>query len=236
MLRKFIPVVGLVALGILACSKSDKSDPIPVDPKDSTSTGTGPGNPIGSITGDTIALNIKGDSAYFPYVIGMKLNYETKEIWSSKVVGFTVQRVANIVTDTARYVIFQENSTGKDSLLYYQVKPDGFYQFENATSQPKAPALIWKLVDGKADNWVEEKPEFDGVTTCTNKITGRKETVTVGKKVYQNVTRVETVRHFVGPRSEGISKYAAYYAPGIGLIQLATGIDTTKLISITLPK
>lgn len=75
------------------------------------------------------------------------------------------------------------------------------------------------------------------IYTQTRKITGRKETVTIGKKVFMNVLRVEVEQRREDPGvSTGISKYASFYAPGIGLIQEAGVNDTIKLIEITLPK
>ncbi|WP_212004018.1 hypothetical protein [Chitinophaga sp. HK235] len=244
MFKKVIPVVGLIALGIVACSKSGNSDPAPTVPGDTTRTGTGPGNgngngntPFGSIAGDTIALNIKGDGSYFPYIAGMKLSYQVMEIWyPNKTTDFTVQRVRDIITDTARYVILQDNSSGKDSLLYYQFKLGTYLQFENATSVPKTASRIWKWIDDKVDNWTEEKVENGVTTTISRKITGRKETVRVGNKVFQNVLRVEVESRSRSNTYQGISTLVSYYAPGIGLIQEATINDTTKLTAITLPK
>ncbi|RBL88132.1 hypothetical protein [Chitinophaga flava] len=244
MFKKVIPVIGLIALGIVACSKSDSSNPTSVVP--GNGSGNGPGNnpgsgnantPYGSIAGDTIALTIKGDSSYFPYTTGMKLSYQIKEIWYPyKTTDFTIQRVRDIVTDTARYVILQDNSSGKDSLLYYQFKQGTYLQFENATSVPKNTSRIWKWIDDKVDSWTEEKVENGVTTTISRKITGRKETVRVGNKVFQNVLRVEVERRSRSDASQGISTWVSYYAPGIGLIQEAALNDTIKLTAISLPK
>ncbi|RAI98711.1 hypothetical protein LX64_04696 [Chitinophaga skermanii] len=239
-------ILTAIVVVAVACTKADiieaNSGNNPGGGGGTDTTGVpNPGNP-GGVVLDTIVPPVTGDGAYLPYKVGMQLNYESFSVTTQGdryyYDSIITKRIADSTVDGVKYITMKRTQGTWDSTVFARYDTKSYYQLEDWIDVSNNGAKTHYLMDvmylSETQTEWNQTVQF-GVWNLTYhfKLVGNNVNKTIGKKVFKNVKVVET--SWLNSDGSKTPYHTVSFAQGFGILEIATGTDTTRLKSYFIP-